>query len=132
MNKQINTRCVVTGLGLISAIGNTVDECWMNALAGKTGIDEVKSVNTADCYANLGAEVSCDNLDDLDEAKNVDRVSKLCLKASNEALKDAGLVIDETNAGRVGVIMGSCVGGVVSIENCIGSCGGRDDIYNKI
>ena len=131
MNKQINTRCVVTGLGLISAIGNTVDECWMNALAGKTGIDEVKSVNTADCYANLGAEVSCDNLDDLDEAKNVDRVSKLCLKASNEALKDAGLVIDETNAGRVGVIMGSCVGGVVSIENYIDNGEATDDI-NKM
>lgn len=128
MNKQINTRCVVTGLGLISAIGNSVDECWENALSGKTGIDRVKSVDTTDCYANLGAEVSCDTLDDTEEARAVDRVSKLCLKASAEACRDAGLVIDDNNAGRVGVIMGSCVGGVVSIENYVNDGEKTDDI----
>lgn len=128
MNKQVNTRCVVTGLGLISAIGNSVDECWNNALAGKTGIDRVKSVDTADCYANLGAEVACDTLDDMKEAHNVDRVSKLCLKASREAIEDSGLVIDERNAGRVGVIMGSCVGGVVSIENYVNNGENTEDI----
>ena len=119
MDKITNTRCVVTGLGMISAIGNNVDECFANALAGKTGIDKVASVDTTDCYANLGAEVHCDTLDEIDEAKDVDRVSKLCLKASKEALDDAGLVIDESNAGRVGVVMGSCVGGVVSVENYV-------------
>lgn len=128
MNRQINTRCVVTGLGLISAIGNNVDECWENALAGNTGIDKVKSVDTEDCYANLGAEVECDTLD---ETKNVDRVSKLCLKASAEACRDAGLVIDSNNAGRVGVIMGSCVGGVVSIENYVNNGENTEEI-NKM
>ena len=59
MDKITNTRCVVTGLGMISAIGNNVDECFANALAGKTGIDKVASVDTTDCYANLGAEVHC-------------------------------------------------------------------------
>jgi 3-oxoacyl-[acyl-carrier-protein] synthase II len=116
---------------MISAIGNTVDECWENALAGKSGIDKVKSVDTTDCYANLGAEVSCDTLDELDEAKNVDRVSKLCLKASMEAVKDSGLVVDEENAGRVGVVMGSCVGGVVSIQNYIDNGENTEDI-NKM
>ena len=131
MNKQVNTRCVVTGLGLISAIGNSVEECWNNALAGKTGIDKVTSVDTTDCYANLGAEVDCDTLDDMEEARSVDRVSKLCLKASKEAIEDAGLVIDENNAGRVGVIMGSCVGGVVSIENYVNNGEKTEDI-NKM
>lgn len=51
MDKITNTRCVVTGLGMISAIGNNVDECFANALAGKTGIDKVASVDTTDCYA---------------------------------------------------------------------------------
>ena len=131
MDKITNTRCVVTGLGMISAIGNNVDECFANALAGKTGIDKVASVDTTDCYANLGAEVHCDTLDEIDEAKDVDRVSKLCLKASKEALDDAGLVIDESNAGRVGVVMGSCVGGVVSVENYVTKGEHAEDI-NKM
>lgn len=131
MAKDISARCVVTGLGMISAIGNSVDECWGNALAGTTGIDKVQSVDTTDCYANLGAEVKCDCLDDIDEAKKVDRVSKLCLKASAEACQDAGLVVNEENAGRVGVIMGSCVGGVVSIENYINNGEKTEDI-NKM
>lgn len=131
MAKNIGTRCVVTGLGLISAIGNNVDECWANALAGKTGIDKVKSVDTTDCYANLGAEVDCDSLDDIEEAKNVDRVSKLCLKASAEAWEDAGLIVDEENAERIGVIMGSCVGGVISVENYINNGEKTEDI-NKM
>lgn len=131
MAKDISMRCVVTGLGLISAIGNNTDECWANALAGKTGIDKVKSVDTTDCYANLGAEVHCDSLDDIEEAKNVDRVSKLCLKASAEAWKDAGLTMDEENAERIGVIMGSCVGGVISVENYINNSEKTEDI-NKM
>lgn len=131
MAKNIGTRCVVTGLGLISAIGNNVDECWANALASKTGIDKVKSVDTTDCYANLGAEVDCDSLDDIEEAKNVDRVSKLCLKASAEAWEDAGLIVDEENAERIGVIMGSCVGGVISVENYINNGEKTEDI-NKM
>ena len=131
MDKIINTRCVVTGLGMISAIGNNVDECFENALAGKTGIDKVTSVDTTDCYANLGAEVHCDTLDDLEQVKQVDRVSKLCLKASKEALDDSGLVIDEENAGRVGVVMGSCVGGVVSVENYV-TDGQKTEDINKM
>ena len=125
MNKQINTRCVVTGLGMINAIGNNVEECWNNALAGKTGIDVVKSVNADECYANLGAEVSCD---DLDEYKGVDRASKLCMKASDEAMKDSGLDIKDVDATRFGVVMGSCVGGVVSIENYVVNGENTDDI----
>ena len=44
-------RCVITGLGLICAAGNDVDTCWQNICAGKTGIDEVKSVSTEGCVA---------------------------------------------------------------------------------
>ena len=125
MNKQINTRCVVTGLGMINAIGNNVDECWNNALVGKKGIDTVKSVNADECYANLGAEVDCS---DLENYKGVDRASKLCLKASEEAFKDAGIDMSKEDATRFGVVMGSCVGGVVSIENYVVNGENTDDI----
>ena len=76
MDKITNTRCVVTGLGMISAIGNNVDECFANALAGKTGFDKVASVDTTDCYANLGAEVHCDTLDEIDEALDDSNVTR--------------------------------------------------------
>ncbi len=109
-------RCVVTGLGMLNAIGNSVEECWQEAVAGHSGIKAPKSVNTEGCYANLGAEVDCDTLDNAPEASEMDRVSKICVKAAGEAVRDAGLDMAKENATRVGVIMGSCVGGVVSIE----------------
>ncbi|MBP5275570.1 MAG: beta-ketoacyl-[acyl-carrier-protein] synthase family protein [Lachnospiraceae bacterium] len=125
---NINARCVVTGLGMINAIGKNVDECWENALKGTPGIDRVKSVNSDDCYAHLGAEVKDSDIEMNDK---VDRVSMLCLQASKEALKDANLTVNESEAGRFGVIMGSCVGGVVSIENYIEKGEKTEDI-NKM
>ena len=108
-------RCVVTGLGMISAIGNNVEECWNNALNSVSGIKHTTSVDTKDCYASLAAEVDS-NLDDVKVNEDMDRVSKLCIKAAREALNDAGLG-DFNNNPRVSVIIGSCVGGVVSIEH---------------
>lgn len=110
-------RCVITGLGMINAIGNTVDESWNNCINGVSGIKEVRSIDTSDCYAHLGAESAEHfDVDAGDDAQKMDRVSLLCVKAANEAIKDSGIVIDDSNADRVGVIMGSCVGGAVSIQ----------------
>ncbi len=114
-NNQL--RCVVTGLGMLNAIGNSVDECWSNAINGKSGIKKPTSVNTEGCYADLGAEVNAADLDNTPYADEMDRVSKICVKAAGEAVRDAGLNMANENATRVGVIMGSCVGGVVSIED---------------
>ncbi len=108
-----NKRCVITGLGMICAVGNNVDECWDNVLQARTGIAHTKTVDTADCYTDYAAEVNCDALD-TPETKGMDRVSKLCIKAAKEALSDAGLSAFGGDK-RVGVIMGSCVGGSVSI-----------------
>ena len=127
MSKQLNTRCVVTGLGMVNAIGANVEECWENALAGKTGIDHVKSVNADKCYANLGAEIDFE----LPENREVDRVSVLCLKASEEAFADSEIEGSIEDPTRFGVIMGSCVGGVVSIENYITNGEKTEDI-NKM
>ena len=108
-------RCVVTGLGVICAVGNNVEETWKSALESVSGIHKTTSVDTVNCYADLAAEVKCDTLDNLDAPEEKDRVSKLCIKAAKEALADAGL----SNFGddqRVSVVIGSCVGGVISIE----------------
>jgi len=109
-------RCVVTGLGVICAIGNNVEETWKNALDSVSGIHKTTSVDTTDCYADLAGEVKCDTLDECDSPDEKDRASKLCLKAAKEAMEDAGLS-DFGDDARVSVIIGSCVGGVLSVEN---------------
>ncbi len=109
-------RCVVTGLGIICAIGNDVEETWSNALKSVSGIHKTTSVDTTNCYADLAAEVKCDTLDEIETPEEKDRASKLCIKAAKEALKDAGLS-DFDNDQRVSVIIGSCVGGALSVEH---------------
>lgn len=108
-------RCVITGLGMISAIGENVDECWKSAMASKSGIDHTKTVDTENCYSDYAAEVRGDKWDNISCTEKMDRVSKLCIKAVDEAMRDAKI---EGFGGseRAGVIMGSCVGGVVSVE----------------
>lgn len=104
-------RCVITGLGVISAIGGNVAECWDSILAARSGIDHTHSVDTEHCYADYAAEVK-----GLEDTEELDRSSSLCLKAAGEALSDAGLT-DFGGSPRASVIMGSCVGGGRSIEH---------------
>lgn len=107
-------RCVITGLGMLCAIGNSVDECWNNAIIGKSGIDHTNAVDTKDCYSDYAGEVKCADLDTAENA-GMDRVTKLCLRATEEAMRDAGLK-GFNGDGKASVIMGSCVGGAVSID----------------
>ncbi|MCM1165956.1 MAG: beta-ketoacyl-[acyl-carrier-protein] synthase family protein [Lachnospiraceae bacterium] len=109
-----NRRVVVTGLGLVCALGENVGECWSAAVNGVTGIREVKSVNTDGCYANVGAEVAAASSELSGE--DYDRSSLLCIKAAGEALADAGYEVSEENSDRIGVIVGNCVGGAASID----------------
>ncbi|MCR5113078.1 MAG: beta-ketoacyl-[acyl-carrier-protein] synthase family protein [Acholeplasmatales bacterium] len=120
-------RCVVTGLGLINAIGNNVEESWSNALKSVSGIKNTTTVDTKDCYATLAAEVSCDTLDSIPGTDKMDRVSKLCIKATLEAMEDAGYTSFDDST-RVSVIMGSCVGGAVSIDHYYRNNKPADDV----
>lgn len=109
-----NRRVVVTGLGLVCALGDSTEKCWSSAVNGISGIKEVKSVNTDNCYAKLGGEVDIksENL----SCEDFDRSSLLCIKAAGEALADAGYEITADNSERIGVIVGNCVGGAASID----------------
>ena len=107
-------RVVVTGLGLVCALGENTDKCWSAAVNGVTGIREVKSVNTDNCYANVGAEVAAASAELSGE--DYDRSSLLCIKAAGEALADSGYAVTEENSDRIGVIVGNCVGGAASID----------------
>ena len=109
-------RCVVTGLGMICAIGNDVEECWTNAVNSVSGIARTTTVGTQGCYADLAAEVKNSDFEKITEGEDMDRASRLAVKATAEALADAGLSPFDDDP-RASVIMGSCVGGVVSIEH---------------
>lgn len=76
-----NKRCVVTGLGVICAIGNNVEETWKNALDSVSGIHKTTSVDTTNCYADLAAEVKCDTLDsEVEHPEEKDRASNSASK----------------------------------------------------
>lgn len=107
-------RVVVTGLGVVCALGDNVEKCADAAFNGKSGIRVVKSVNTEGCYVNLGGEVDIRSEELSDE--NYDRSSLLCIKAAGEALKDSGYEVTAENSNRIGVIVGNCVGGAASID----------------
>lgn len=102
-------KCVITGLGLVCALGNSADECFDKAVKGICEIKDVDSVYTENCYAHKGGEAKT-----FASIEGQDRASSLAIKATGEALADAGLDMSEID--RAGVIMGSCVGGAVSIE----------------
>ena len=108
-----NRRVVVTGLGLVCAIGDSVESSWQNALNGVSGIADVTSINTDECYAHKGAEVNIPS-NEL-SGEDYDRASLLCIKAAGEALADSGYNVSD-NSGGIGVILGNCVGGAASID----------------
>lgn len=110
----MSKRVVVTGLGLVCALGENTEQCWNAAINGVTGIGEVRTVNAEGCYANLGAEVDLPN--EKLSGEDYDRSSLLCIKAAGEALKDSGYELNDENSDRIGVIIGNCVGGAVSID----------------
>lgn len=108
-------RCVVTGLGMITSIGDNVKDCFDNAIKGVSGVKDITSVSTEGCYAKKASEVRT-SLDDICPDKNYNRATKLAIHALKEALNDASLG-DFENSTRVSCIIGNCVGGVDAIED---------------
>ena len=107
-------RCVITGLGLVCAIGNDTDECFESALKGRSGIADVKCFDTSNCYSHKGAEVDIAT-GDLAGGR-YDRTTALGIKAAGEAIADSGLDMDSEEASGIGVILGSCIAGAVAVE----------------
>lgn len=112
-------RVVVTGLGAVTPIGNDVQTMWANLQAGKSGIDFVTQVNKDDFPAKVAAEVK--EFDptlymDKKDARKMDPFTQFAVAASMMALKDAKLEITDENAHRVGVWIGSGIGGMKTYE----------------
>lgn len=112
-------RVVITGLGAITPIGNTVEDFWNGIKEGKCGIDEIRAFDTSDFKVKLAAEVKGyvpEEHFEHREAKRLDKYSQYALVAAREAWKDSGLDKEKENMERVGVVVGSGIGGVETIE----------------
>lgn len=108
-------RVVITGMGCISPVGNNVKDTWDALLAGKSGAGLITQFDASNHKTKFAAEVK-----DFDgvaffgvkEARKLDRFAQLGLAAAQEALEQSGLKIDETNRDRVGIFIGSGIGGI--------------------
>lgn len=116
----MNRRVVITGMGAITPIGNNVDEFWSNAKEGKLGIDFIKSIDTDNLDVKVAGEVKGLKVDDyLDkkEIRRLDKFTQYALIASEEAVKNSNLNLDEIDKSRFGVMVGSGIGGFHTHEN---------------
>src|SRR3954451_300095 len=116
-------RVVVTGLGLISPVGNSVEEGWANLLAGKSGIANITRFDASNFACKFAGEVKGFNVEDYfpaKEARHMDTFIHYGLAASIQAVRDAGLptndALSEEEAERIGVLVGSGIGGLPLIE----------------
>jgi 3-oxoacyl-[acyl-carrier-protein] synthase II len=113
-------RVVVTGLGAITPIGNTLAEYWDGLVSGRNGVGNITHFDASRHDCQIAAEVK--NFDPLlyvekKEAKRMDKFAQFAIGASKQALADSGLTINELNATQVGVIIGTGIGGLKVLED---------------
>ncbi|TAE11383.1 MAG: beta-ketoacyl-[acyl-carrier-protein] synthase II [Bacteroidetes bacterium] len=113
-------RVVVTGLGALTPIGNTIDEYWNGLVNGVSGADFITGFNAEKFKTRFACEVK--NFDptsflDRKEARKIDRFTQFALKVSDEAMADAGLNKENINPDRVGVVFASGIGGLITFQH---------------
>jgi 3-oxoacyl-[acyl-carrier-protein] synthase II len=109
----------VTGLGLVSPVGNTVGEAWENLLAGRSGIATLTKFDHSGLAVHFGGEVKGFNIEDYipaKEARHMDTFIHYGIAAGTQAFRDSGLTVTEANSERIGVLVGSGIGGLPMIE----------------
>ena len=112
-------RVVITGFGCITALGKDPETLWKNLLAGKSGISRIENFDPTDYPTKIAAEVKDfdpEQYMDKREARRMDRFVQFGLAAAKEAVKNANLTITEENAERIGVYIGSGIGGLSTWE----------------
>ncbi len=112
-------RVVITGIGALTPAGNSVPELWDALINGKSGIEKIKKFDVSGYTTQIAGEIK--NFNPLDhfnskEVKKMDPLSQFALVSAREAVKDAGLELEKEDPTRVGVIYGSGIGGLASIE----------------
>ncbi len=119
MDRTNTRRVVITGLGMLTPLGNTVDKNWQSLCKGESGIGPVTRFDTSECRTKIAGEVKDFEPANFMEKKTARRASRFIqfsAAAARMALEDARLTIDSTNAERTGVAVATAMGGIDSFE----------------
>jgi 3-oxoacyl-[acyl-carrier-protein] synthase II len=112
-------RVVVTGLGIVSPVGNDVTSAWSAILAGRSGIGPVTRIDTTTFSTHFGGEIRELNIEpylSVKDARRMDAFMQYGVIAGMQAMRDSGLEVTDANSDRIGILMGSGMGGLESIE----------------
>ena len=112
-------RVVITGLGIVSPVGNDVSTAWANLVAGRSGIGTITRFDASAFASQIAGEVRDFDIGQYlpaKEARHFDTFIHYGIAAGVQALRDAGLQIDDSNADRIGTVVGSGIGGLPLIE----------------
>ena len=113
-------RVVITGMGMLSPLGNDVPSSWQGILAGRSGIGLIEHMDLSAYSTRFGGSIKNFDVEQYlpaKEARKLDLFIQYGLAASFQAVRDSGLEITDANRERIGVAMGSCIGGLTNIEN---------------
>ncbi len=109
-------RVVITGMGMICPVGKSVEESWANLIAGKTGIGRITLFDTTGFDTQIGGEVKDFKPEDFGvdkkDARRMDRYAQFAIAATVEAVKNSNFTITDQNRNRVGVVIGTGIGGI--------------------
>lgn len=111
-------RVVVTGLGCVSPVGNSVDETWHALLAGESGAASITHFDASQHKTKFAAEVKefdAVALFGTRDARKMDRFTQFAIAATREALDQAGLAVEQSNRDKIGVLIGSGIGGIITL-----------------
>ena len=111
----MNRRVVITGMGTYNPLGHDVETTWQHARDGKSGICHLPELAGHDLKTQFGGQVAGFDADALlgrRSARRMDRMAQLMLAATNQAIADAGLDVAHAGGDRIGVVMGSGIGGI--------------------
>jgi len=112
-------RVVVTGLGMMTALGLDLEKSWDGLINGRSGVTLLERIDVSKLSCHIAAQINDfkpGDYIDHKSARRMDRFAQFAIKSSRDAVSDSGLIIDDKNASRTGVIVGSGIGGITTLE----------------
>ena len=115
-------RVVITGMGTVNPLGLDVSESWKNAIEGVSGVGPITLFDSADLQVHIACEVKkfvTEQFMEAREARRRDRFEQMSTAAVKEAMEDSGLEVTGANAGRIGIVISSAIGGLKSLQDAV-------------